>query len=106
MYTAPLHKRSKYASAMLSESLRIKYKRRSLRVRVGDIVKIMRGEYKGVEGKVKKVHTDTARLEIEGVNRERLRGGNVPVLIHASKVMITSLDLSDEWRKNKLEARI
>ncbi len=91
--------------SMLSDDLKTKYKRNSVRVRVGDIVKIMRGEFKGVEGKVSKVHTENGRLEIEGVQREKLRGGNVPVLIHSSKVMITSLDLSDEIRKNKLEGK-
>ncbi|GIU72529.1 MAG: 50S ribosomal protein L24 [Candidatus Nitrosocaldaceae archaeon] len=106
IYKAPLHRRSANVSAILSKDLRTKYKRRNVRVRVGDVVKIMRGEYKGIEGKVNKVHTNTSRLEIEGVQREKLRGGNAPVLIHASKVMITSLDLSDELRKNKLEGKV
>ncbi|MEM2856210.1 MAG: 50S ribosomal protein L24 [Candidatus Nitrosocaldaceae archaeon] len=105
LYKAPLHKRSSMIRSMLSDDLKTKYKRNSVRVRVGDIVKIMRGEFKGVEGKVSKVHTENGRLEIEGVQREKLRGGNVPVLIHSSKVMITSLDLSDEIRKNKLEGK-
>ena len=103
VYKAPLHRKQAKVSAMLSKELRARYKKRSIRVRVGDVVKVMRGEYKGIEGKVIKVHTDNARLEIEGIQREKLRGGNAPVLIHASKVMITSLDLSDEWRKKRLE---
>lgn len=106
IYKAPLHKKSAKVSATLSKDLRTKYKRRSIRVRRGDVVKIMRGEFKGVEGKVTKVHTSTSRLEIEGVQREKLRGGNAPVLIHSSSVMITSLDLNDKKRKERVEVHI
>ena len=106
IYKAPLHKKSASISAILSKDLRTKYKRRNVRVKAGDVVKIMRGEFKDVEGKVNKVHTDTGRLEIEGVQREKLRGGNAPVLIHASNVMVTSLDLGDELRKKKVEVHI
>jgi len=38
----------------LSDDLRKQYKKRSAGVIKGDTVKIMRGEYKGVEGKVEK----------------------------------------------------
>ncbi len=106
IYKASLHKLSNNVRAILSKDLRAKYKIRNVRVRAGDIVKIMRGEYKGVEGKVLKVHVREGRLEIEGVQREKLRGGNVPVLIHASKVMVTNLDLSDKLRKEKLESKV
>lgn len=106
IYKAPLHKKSSHISAILSKDLRTKYKRRNARVKVGDVVKVMRGEFKDVEGKVNKVHTDTFRLEIDGVQREKLRGGNASVLIHASNVMITSLDLGDELRKKKVEVHI
>jgi LSU ribosomal protein L24P len=102
IYSAPLHRRSKYVSATLSDELRAKYKRRSARVRVGDTVRVMRGEYKGIEGKVLKVHTDTARIEIEGLQREKVRGDKVPVKIHASKVMIIALNTEDKLRESIL----
>jgi large subunit ribosomal protein L24 len=62
----------------------------------------MRGEYKGIEGKVLKVHTDTARIEIEGLQREKVRGDKVPVKIHASKVMIIALNMEDKLRESIL----
>lgn len=106
VYKAPLHKKSKWIRSILSKELREKYKVRNVRVRVGDVVRVMRGEYKGVEGRVKRVDVKTGRLEIEGIQREKVRGDKVPVMIHASKVMIVSLDLSDKLRKEKLESRI
>jgi len=105
LFEAPAHVESKQLSSHLSDELNSKYKLRSLRVRKGDTVKIMRGEYKGIEGKVTGVDMNTGRITIEGVTREKIAGGTVPIKIHPSKVMIMSLNLDDKWRKDKLEAR-
>lgn len=96
-------KKSSLISSSLSENLKKQYDKRSLPVRKGDTIKIMRGEYKGVEGKVEKVNTIKGRLSIEGVQREKIKGGQVKVQIHASNVQISSLHLDDKYRKNKLE---
>lgn len=87
----------------LSEDLKKQYKKRSTSVIKGDTVKIIRGEYKGVEGKVEKINTSKGKLSIEGVQREKIKGGQVKVQIHASNVQISSLKLDDDYRKNKLE---
>lgn len=90
-------------SSNLSDDLRKQYNMRSTSVIKGDTVKIMRGEYKGVEGKVEKINTIKGRLSIEGVQREKIKGGQVKVQIHASNVVISSLKLDDDYRKNKIE---
>lgn len=92
----------KFGSA-LSGDLREKYKRRTLRPRVGDSVKIVRGEFKNIEGKVTKVIPKKGSLNVEGVTREKQKGGTSPVPVHSSKVVITSLNLDDKLRKQKLE---
>ena len=86
----------------MSNNLRKDHNSKSMRVVKGDTVKIMRGEYKGVEGKVEKLNTVKGRLSIEGVQREKIKGGQVKVQIHASNVRITSLHLDDKYRKNKI----
>lgn len=89
---APLHVRKKFVSAHLSEELRKKLKRRSMPVRKGDKVKIMRGTYKGKEGKVAKVDLKKVAIYIEGVTRRKIRGGKeVFVPIHPSNVLIIEL---------------
>ena len=55
IYKAPLHIRHKLMSVTLSEELREQYGRRSLPVKSGDTVKVMRGDFKDHEGKVEKV---------------------------------------------------
>ena len=91
----------KYGS-QLSEELREKYGRRSVTPRVGDSVRIARGEFKGIEGKVTKVFASEGRLTVEGVTREKIKGGTSPVPIYTSNVMVTSLVLSDKTRKAAL----
>jgi large subunit ribosomal protein L24 len=69
-----------------------------MRVIKGDTVRILRGEYVGIEGKVEKVNTEKSTLSIEGVQREKIRGGNVKVQVHASNVQIISLNTDDDYR--------
>ena len=92
------HKREKLLGANLSENLRKQHNKRSMRVIKGDTVRILSGEYVGVEGKVEKVNTEKSTLSIEGVQREKIRGGKVKVQIHASNVQIISLNTDDEYR--------
>ena len=97
------HIRDKAVSSNLANNLREQYGRRSMRVIKGDTIKVLRGEYSGIEGKVEKVNTKRATLAIEGVQREKIRGGNVKVPIHASNVQIVALKLGDAFRQNKIE---
>ena len=76
-----------------------------MRPRVGDSVKIVRGEFKGIEGKVTNVDGKGGKLNVEGVTREKIKGGktaNVP--IDPSKVVLTNVVVEDKLRKKKLEA--
>src|SRR5574341_111286 len=97
------HKRDKFLGANLSENLREQHSRLSMRRIKGDTVRILRGEYVGIEGKVEKVNTQRSTLSIEGVQREKIRGGNVKVQIHASNVQIISLNTDDEYRMKEIK---
>lgn len=99
----PKHQRDKMVGAMLEDSLRQQYGRKNIRVIKGDSVRVMRGEYKGVEGKVEKVDSEHATFHIEGIQREKIRGGQVKVPIHSSNVMVIGLNLDDAYRSSKLQ---
>ncbi|MEM0287716.1 MAG: 50S ribosomal protein L24 [Nitrososphaerota archaeon] len=105
IFSADSFRRRKFVSAHLNKELREKYRRRSISLRKGDTVKIMRGDFKGVEGKVQKVYPAEGKVTVEGVTREKVGGGNVQLKIAASKVMITNLNLDDKIRRKKLEAK-
>ncbi len=104
-FKAPRHILVKYMSAHLSPELRAKYGRRSLGVRVGDTVKVLKGSFKGVEGKVKRVDVKRQMIYIENVSRKRVDGSTVDVPIRVPNVMITQLNLDDKYRREKLEMK-
>jgi len=65
---------SKQICAALSKDLRKKYPRRSARIMIGDTAKVIRGEYKGLTGKVAKISTESNSIAIEGNKKEKLKG--------------------------------
>jgi large subunit ribosomal protein L24 len=97
--------RNTIVSSNVATSLREQYGKRSLRPIKGDTIKVLRGEYSGIEGKIEKVNTKSGTLSIEGVQREKIRGGNVKVPIHASNVQIVSLKLDDKLRLKITETK-
>ena len=105
LYTAPLHLRRKLLNAMLSPELRRKLGVKRLPVRRGDTVMILRGDFKGVTGKVVRVDLKKARIYVEGATRTNSRGQTVYYPIHPSKVMIVDVDLSDKARRKIIERR-
>jgi large subunit ribosomal protein L24 len=105
LFQAPDHIRYKHFAAPLAPELRKSYGTRSLPVRSGDTVRVMRGDHKGFEGKVARVNRKKFRIYVEGLTREKVDGSTVFVPIHPSKVMITKLNLDDKWRKKILERR-
>lgn len=102
-FNAPLHVRHKLMSVNLSEELREKYGRRSIPVRSGDTVQVMRGDFKDHEGKVEKVDLKNYRLMIEGVSVQKPDGNQVYHPIHPSNLMIVEMDLDDEERNQIID---
>jgi large subunit ribosomal protein L24 len=96
---------SKQIGAALSKDLRKKYPRRSIRIMTGDTVKVIRGEYKGLTGKVAKISTKSNSIAIEGNKKEKLKGEKIDVYIHSTNTIITSLNTDDKWRLKILEKK-
>lgn len=105
IYQAPDHIRYKLFAAPLSSELKVSQKTRSVPVRSGDTVRVMRGDHKGFEGKISRVDREKYRVYIEGLTREKGDGTTIFVPVHPSKVMITKLNLDDKWRKKILERK-
>jgi large subunit ribosomal protein L24 len=105
LFKAPLHLRRKMLAAHLSKELKEKYKRRSLPVRVGDEVEIMRGEFKKKRGKIVKVDLKKYKVYVEGITRKTSTGTEKLVPIHPSNLRIINLNLADKWRVKILERK-
>ncbi len=104
-YNAPAHIRGKFLGATLSKELREKYSTRSIRIRTGDKVRIIRGAHKGKEGKIESVDVKKTRIYISKVEVNKKDGSKAQVPIHPSNVMIIELNLEDKKRKQKLESK-
>ena len=91
-------------SAHLSDDLKTRYTTRAIPIRKGDSVRVLRGEFAGLEGKVDTIDRPRSRVFVEGMTREKTAGGKSSRLsVHASKVILTNLNLSDKWRSSLLE---
>lgn len=102
---APKHIQRKLMSSPLDKKLREKYKRKSLEVVKGDEVKIMRGKYKGKQGKVSICDIKNTRIQIEGITRQKKAGDKIGVWFHPSKTKIIFLNEKDTKRLRKKEGK-
>lgn len=100
---APLHRRHRFVACHLDRSLIGEYNVRSVPVRKGDTVKIIRGAegVRDVEAKVANVDLKNVKITLEGVTIAKADGTQKARLIEPSNCIITKLDLSDPSRKRK-----
>ena len=105
LFQATLQTRSKQMGSALSKDLQKKYGKKSARVVEGDSVTILRGEFKGVDGKISNISTQKSSVAIDGVKKEKTKGDKFDVYIHTSNLVITSLNSEDKWRMAKLEGK-
>jgi len=103
---APLHKKKRMVAAHLSSALMSEYNVRSLPVRKGDTVKVLRGakDFKASEAKVASVDLKSCKIIIENVTIPKADGTQKQKPVDPSDVLLTKLDLSDPWRKSKLDS--
>ena len=103
IYQATFHTKSKQLTSQLSKNLAKKYGKKSVRVIEGDSIKILRGEFKGVDGKISDVSIKRNGVAIDGIKKEKSKGDKFDVYIHTSNLVVTSLDTTDKWRIEKLQ---
>ncbi len=103
---APLHIRKNFLSANLRKELRKKYQRRSFPLRKGDVVRIMKGNFRKKTGKIEEVNLKRTKVSIEGIQRTKKDGTKVNVFFHPSNLQIKELNLDDKERMKSIERKI
>ena len=102
LYNAPAHARGKHLSATLSKDLRADLGKRSLPLRSGDKVRVLRGDFKGHEGEVLSVDYGSYKVTIEDVTLSKPDGTAVFLPVDPSNLMIIDADTKDDRRiKNR-----
>ena len=105
LFAGDLHIKKRVMRAHVADDLMEKYDLWTVRVHKGDTVKIMRGGYAGHTAKVTDVDTKKRMIYIEKVTSVKSDGKETPRPIHPSNVLVTKLDLTDPYRKRKLEGK-
>ncbi|MBP2044906.1 50S ribosomal protein L24 [Methanobacterium aggregans] len=105
IYKAPLHIRHNLMSVNLSKELREQYGRRSIPIRTGDSVKVVRGDFRDHEGKVEKIDLKNYRVMIEGASVQKPDGNKVYHTVHPSNIIIVELDLDDDERNQIIKRK-
>lgn len=105
LYNLPLHLRWHLMTVLLSDELRKELGIKRLGVHKGDTVRILRGDWKGHEGKVTKIDLKRIRIYVEGVTVKKADGTDVFYPIHPSKAMIVKLGEIDDVRKKIIERK-
>lgn len=101
LFNAPKHLRNKFLHAKLSDDLVKKIGNKTIRVRKEDKVKVMKGQFKGIVGKVERVDTKNLKLYINGVEIQKKDGSKVKYPIHVSNILIVDLYTTDKKRLKK-----
>lgn len=99
---APVHIKHSFLGAHLSKELRAKHKTRSLPLRKGDEVTVLRGSSHKKKAKVLNVDLKKSRVTLEGITRTKKDGSKIPVYFRAHALMITSLHGEDKKRMKHL----
>jgi len=98
---APLHIKQKFIAAPLSKILKQKNKIKSIKIRKGDKVKIMKGQFKNKTGKIESVNLKKTRVNIDTIFFSKRDGSKSYYPIHPSNLQIQELNTEDKRRLKK-----
>ncbi len=104
-YHAPNHIRGRFITSHLSKELRDKYKRRKVRIKKGDKIKVLRGQHKNKEGKVERIDVKRQKVYVQGIENVKRDGTKVFIPLHPSNLLIVGLDIDDKIRRKVIERK-
>ncbi|MDP2666751.1 MAG: 50S ribosomal protein L24 [Candidatus Diapherotrites archaeon] len=97
-YEADQRTHHRMMAAPLSKELRQKHKTRALPLRVGDTVKVARGDYKGKTGNVTQVDSKRNKVFLQGFTHKKTDGKEAFVGFKPSNLLVTGMDGKDKRR--------
>ncbi|MFB6191026.1 MAG: 50S ribosomal protein L24 [Candidatus Nanohaloarchaea archaeon] len=100
---APQHVKDKLVSANVSPELREELGTRSISLRTGDRVEVMRGDDSGVSGIVSDIDRDSEKVYVDGIEHEKVDGTMKEKALRPSNLQVQALNIEDERRLEKYE---
>ena len=107
LYNYKNNQRSKLLSTRIADYLREEYGIKRLPIRVGDQVRVCKGEFKDFEGEALEITKDL-RCRIKEAQFEKTDGTQYHPAIHISNLIITKFAKEkkmDPWRVNMIERK-
>lgn len=107
LYNYKNHQRSKLLSTRVADFVREEYGIKNLPLRVGDEVRVVKGEFRDFEGEVIEI-TKNLRAKIKEATFDKADGTKFNPSIHISKLIITKLSKEkklDPWRASIIERK-
>lgn len=100
---APQHVKDKLVSANVSPTLRDELGTRSISLRTGDRVKVMRGDDSGASGIVSNIDRDEEKVYVNGIEHEKVDGTMREKALRPSNLQVQALNIEDERRLEKYD---
>lgn len=97
-FNQELHQTKRYVRSNLSKELREETKRRTVTLKTGDTVKLVRGTHKNKEGNVTRINRSKGQVYVEGVTVKKGDASDSPVPVKASNLVVKALDKTDAKR--------
>ncbi len=97
-----LHQKRNFLAAPLAPDLKARYGTRNLTVREGDTVKIMKGEFRGLAGKINSVNLRKSTVYVDGAERVRKDGTKSFFPLRPSSLMLIEISVEDKKRAASL----
>lgn len=104
-HNAPSNIRRKFLAVNLAKDLRAKHGARSAKIRSGDKVKILRGNFRSKTGAVDKVDLSNLKVFVVGIEVSKRDGSKAKVPLNPSNLQIVELKLDDKKRKDKFSVK-
>lgn len=105
-YSRALHRKQQGLAGHLDKKLRKELGMRSVALRKGDVVKVVRGGFKGKSGKITAVDYRKGVVFVEKVVRKKANGEEIQVPLQASKLLVVEVEKSDSRRFKGKKARV
>jgi large subunit ribosomal protein L24 len=100
-----IHANRKRLKCKLDEFLSEEHGISSLVVKKGDLVRIMRGQFRDTEGTVTNVSYSKARVYVDSATTTKADGKEASIPIHPSNLLLVKLAMNDD-RKKAIEKKL
>ncbi len=109
LYNSKQHQKSKLLSVKLADFLQEEYGIKRLPLRVGDSVRVCRGEFKDFEGEILEINRKKLRVKIKECTFEKTDGTQFHPAIYVSNCILTKMKgegkKMDPWRSAMIERK-